>query len=83
MGSLKGFGYVIGLVGFTAWSSTREPPDVFRLLETIYSSFDKIAERRRIFKVETVGDCCKYLETKTRWCIMDASLMLVSHSGLL
>ena len=47
------------IVGFTAWSSTREPPHVFRLLETIYSAFDKIAERRRVFKVETVGDCCK------------------------
>lgn len=45
------------IVGFTAWSSTREPPQVFKLLETIYSSFDKVAEQRRVFKVETVGDC--------------------------
>ncbi|CAB9522230.1 Receptor-type guanylate cyclase gcy [Seminavis robusta] len=45
------------LVGFTAWSSTREPAQVFTLLETLYHSFDNIAKRRRVFKVETVGDC--------------------------
>ena len=44
-------------MGFTAWSSTREPTQVFTLLENIYASFDEIAKRRRIFKVETVGDC--------------------------
>jgi Adenylate and Guanylate cyclase catalytic domain len=27
------------------------------LLETVYGKFDEAAERRRIFKVETVGDC--------------------------
>ena len=43
--------------GFTAWSSTREPSQVFTLLEQIYSSFDSIAKRRKIFKVETIGDC--------------------------
>jgi class 3 adenylate cyclase len=43
--------------GFTAWSSMREPTQVFTLLETIYRAFDEIAKRRRVFKVETVGDC--------------------------
>jgi class 3 adenylate cyclase len=42
--------------GFTAWSSTREPFQVFQLLETLYGAFDDIAERRGVFKVETVGD---------------------------
>jgi hypothetical protein len=45
------------VVGFTAWSSVREPVQVFTLLETLYGAFDKIAEKRRVFKVETVGDC--------------------------
>jgi hypothetical protein len=45
------------LVGFTAWSSMREPAHVFTLLETIYYEFDQIAKRRRVFKVETIGDC--------------------------
>jgi class 3 adenylate cyclase len=45
------------LVGFTAWSSVREPTQVFTLLETMYGAYDQIARHRRIFKVETVGDC--------------------------
>jgi class 3 adenylate cyclase len=45
------------IVGFTAWSSVREPTQVFMLLETIYHAFDEIASRRRVFKVETIGDC--------------------------
>ncbi|GAX23164.1 hypothetical protein FisN_33Lh057 [Fistulifera solaris] len=45
------------LAGFTAWSSMREPTQVFILLETIYKAMDDIAKARRVFKVETVGDC--------------------------
>jgi hypothetical protein len=45
------------IAGFTAWSSTREPSQVFILLEAIYHEFDTIAKRRRVFKVEVVGDC--------------------------
>lgn len=36
--------------GFTAWSSSREPHQVFTLLESAYGAFDHIAKRRRIFK---------------------------------
>jgi Adenylate and Guanylate cyclase catalytic domain len=42
------------IIGFTAWSSAREPSQVFTLLETVYRAFDMTAKRRRIFKVETV-----------------------------
>ena len=42
--------------GFTAWSSTRDPAQVFILLQTVYQAFDKIAKRRKVFKVETIGD---------------------------
>ena len=35
----------------------REPSQVFTLLETLYAAFDAIAKRRRIFKIETIGDC--------------------------
>eukprot|EP00977_Amphora_coffeiformis_P013348 scaffold3471_cov175-Amphora_coffeaeformis.AAC.22 len=45
------------VVGFTAWSSVREPSLIFILLETIYQEFDKMARNRGVFKVETVGDC--------------------------
>jgi hypothetical protein len=43
--------------GFTAWSSTRGPEHVFTLLQGVYQGFDNIAKRRRVFKVETIGDC--------------------------
>ncbi|KAL3926449.1 MAG: hypothetical protein SGBAC_013470, partial [Bacillariaceae sp.] len=43
--------------GFTAWSSVREPAQVFTLLETVFRAFDVIAKHRKVFKVETVGDC--------------------------
>lgn len=45
------------IVGFTAWSSTRGPEGVFVLLQTLYQGFDKIAKKRNVFKVETIGDC--------------------------
>jgi hypothetical protein len=44
------------LAGFTKWSSSREPEQVFELLETLYGAFDTIALRRQVFKVETIGD---------------------------
>ena len=47
----------LDICGFTAWSSMHEPTEVFMLLEHIYSTFDSIAKRRRVFKVETIGDC--------------------------
>jgi class 3 adenylate cyclase len=43
--------------GFTGWSDGREPSDVFYLLETLYGALDKIAKKRKVFKVETIGDC--------------------------
>jgi class 3 adenylate cyclase len=41
--------------GFSAWASEREPSQVFTLLETFFTSFDTIARRLGVFKVETVG----------------------------
>ena len=45
------------IAGFTAWSSIREPSQVFMLLESIFQAFDNIAKSFGVFKVETVGDC--------------------------
>jgi class 3 adenylate cyclase len=42
------------IAGFTAWSSVREPCQVFILLETLFRAFDSIAKKRGIFKVS----CC-------------------------
>lgn len=44
------------IAGFTAWSSSREPAQVFILLQAVYQAFDKVAKRRKVFKVETIGD---------------------------
>jgi hypothetical protein len=44
------------ITGFTAWSSEREPQQVFLLLETVFGVLDKIAKRSRVFKVETGKD---------------------------
>jgi Adenylate and Guanylate cyclase catalytic domain len=44
------------IVGFTAWSSVREPSSVFTLLEALFSAFDRVARRHGVFKVETIGD---------------------------
>lgn len=51
------------IVGFTAWSSTREPTQVFTLLETVFASFDRLARQRKIFKVETVGGMWPFLKS--------------------
>lgn len=45
------------IAGFTAWSSERSPCEVFKLLEAIYGAFDRIAKKKGVFKVETIGDC--------------------------
>ena len=44
------------IAGFAAWSSTRDPSQVFTLLETLYGAMDKSARKLGVFKVETVGD---------------------------
>ena len=45
------------LAGFTKWSASRTPEQVFELLELLYRTFDRLAKRRGVFKVETIGDC--------------------------
>lgn len=55
------------LVGFTAWSSTRSPEEVFELLETIYQTFDKIARKKSVFKVETVSTVAGVFSDDSGW----------------
>jgi hypothetical protein len=45
------------IAGFTAWSSEREPTQVFQLLEALFQEFDNEAKKLGVFKVETIGDC--------------------------
>lgn len=51
--------------GFTAWSSERQPEQVFTLLQEIFQAFDRLAKRRDVFKVETIGDC--YVRSMNVW----------------
>ena len=44
------------IVGFTNWCSSREPSQVFHLLETLYAGFDALAKIHGVFKIETIGD---------------------------
>jgi hypothetical protein len=46
----------IDIAGFTAWSSEREPSQVFTLLENLYHAFDDVGKKLGVFKVETIGD---------------------------
>lgn len=46
---------VTEIFGFEAWCSIREPAQVFRFLEVVYTSFDHLAEERGVMKVETSG----------------------------
>ena len=48
------------IANFTSWASARDPSQVFLLLQTVYQAFDQIANKLKVFKVETVGDSCKY-----------------------
>ena len=52
------------LVGFTQWSKSREPEDVFQLLETLYSAFDAIASKRGVYKIETIGGKLRRVDDK-------------------
>jgi hypothetical protein len=47
------------IAGFTAWSSEREPCQVFTLLETVYWAFDEMALKCHVFK----GDSWRLLRS--------------------
>jgi class 3 adenylate cyclase len=42
--------------GFTSWSASRDPTQVFTLLQTLYHAFDVLAARHGVYKIETIGD---------------------------
>ena len=79
----------LDIVGFTEWSGSREPADVFLLLGTLYGAFDKIALKRGVFKVETIGDCylagtcvlCVFLGTSYQNCAAISKLLFVCLSN--
>jgi hypothetical protein len=66
--------------GFTAWSSTREPTQVFTLLETLYGAMDRAARGLGVFKVETVGDSYVAVSSLELFSVLDER---VRHAGLI
>jgi len=44
------------VVGFTKLSSELSPVDVMEMLNEMYSAFDELVEKHKIYKVDTIGD---------------------------
>jgi class 3 adenylate cyclase len=72
------------IAGFTAWSSEREPAQVFQLLEALFQDFDMESKKFGIFKVETIGDCygkslsCPH-HSRFLVCLYDVKVIYVSR----
>jgi len=45
------------IVGFTQWSSDKEPTQVVQMLSQLFEQFDKNCKELGIYKVHTIGDC--------------------------
>lgn len=67
------------IAGFDAWASSRDPQQVFILLQNVYAAFDKITKQRKVFKVETVGSSVSTRAFFNGPCRF--SFMLTSHTS--
>ena len=44
------------IVGYTCMSSEMTPEEVIRMLNDLYTKFDEVLQKHKIFKVDTIGD---------------------------
>ena len=45
------------IVGFTNWSSTKNPHQIIEMLSNLFTRFDKLCVELNVYKVCTIGDC--------------------------
>lgn len=45
------------IVGFTSWSSTRNPDEIVDMLSQLFTKFDWLCVEMNVYKVYTIGDC--------------------------
>jgi adenylate cyclase len=45
------------VVDFTPWAARRDPGEVLDVLNAIFSTFDRLADRYALEKIKTIGDC--------------------------
>ncbi|OMJ73757.1 hypothetical protein SteCoe_27502 [Stentor coeruleus] len=45
------------IVGFTDWSSSKNPEEIVLMLSNLFSRFDRLCIEFDVYKVHTIGDC--------------------------
>ena len=45
------------IAGFSKWSSQQNPEQIFSFLQALFGTFDDIARKHKVLKIEAIGDC--------------------------
>ena len=63
------------IAGFTKYSSGVKPQDVVKMLKYLFTEFDKMCVKHKVYKVYTIGDCyvvMGFLQAKDRNPVLEA-----------